>query len=113
MNTTASHQSAVQDSKIAQAHKDQPETNEVTTSQMPLDDQAFQVFLQVSGAIASAQGKAAGQKKNQTAAVKEEAFNQMKLIWDMAFQAGRDHGLELAFGDAYAPAPINPFTTVV
>jgi hypothetical protein len=112
MTTTASHQTTTEASEIAQAHKDQPESNEVQTPQMSAYDQAFQVYLQVAEAIAGAQGKAAGQKKNQLIAVRQEAFNQMREMWDMAFKAGQNHGLELAFSSIAAEAPINPFTTV-
>lgn len=112
MTANASHQTSVEASEIAQAHKDQLEANGVQTTELSLSDQAFELYLQVSGEIAAAQGRAAGQKKNQTAAVKTEAFRQMEIIWDLAFKAGQNHGLELAFSSAMAPAPVNPFRTV-
>jgi hypothetical protein len=109
MTTIASHQTTVEASEIAQAHKDQPGSNEVQTSQMSLDDQAREIFFQVQDRIIEAQAKAAVQKKSQTVAVRDEALRQLEAMWDMAFKAGQNHGLQLAFQSIATEAPVNPF----
>jgi hypothetical protein len=48
-------------------------------------------------------------KKNSNEAVIDDAMAKMAAVWEMAFKAGQTHGLEAAFGNAFAEAPANPF----
>jgi len=102
-------QAAIEAVEIDQAHESQPEVNEVQTSQLSLDDQAREIFFQVQDRIVEAQAKAMVQKKSQTVAVRDEALRQLELMWDMAFKAGQNHGLQLAFQSVATEAPVNPF----
>lgn len=112
MSTITSPQSAVQDSEIAQARKDQPETNGLTTPQMSRDGQGVYLHLNDSSALSEllkAQAAAKAAKLNQPKAVMMEALDLMALVWEEAFRLGQNHGLKTAFQDAFAEAPTNPF----
>lgn len=57
--------------------------------------------------IIAAEAKRA--KKNSNEAVIEDAMQLMAGVWDAAFKAGQNHGLEQSFSNAFAEAPANPF----